>query len=394
MASPQDAISDEDIVNLAKEAYEEIQRRHNEKKKEALEQALAESRDAVLAALPAPQFQHKVYSKRLPAHGDAPNLQDIICCQPCSSSGGDAANDASVTSDDDQRETNDAAPSAEVVLCNRVSDAVVSSCDTETSVAMLSQGKDGESPTVSVRMRGSKSSKPWTEKVPAIFLEGAPETHPSGTTAIFLKTNIAGDDETNLNYVPYFGEDDDEDVVSDLYNTETREKMIEVGPEYKERETNLVIQDTLALVLSKLGTSPSNDETLTQRIREALSSVLKVDIERISHVTSSTGNDDGSAKPSSARSPSRPQKQAVAKSDYLSAEDSYRALFCRRCFTYDCNIHGLVTKPDAQLQAEQAIQKEREGFWIEVRACEKSSVYRGPFIAIPICEHAFSSTPY
>ena len=34
---------------------------------------------------------------------------------------------------------------------------------------------------------------------------------------------------------------------------------------------------------------------------------------------------------------------------YSNIIDTYRQLFCRRCFTYDCNIHGNLPKPNSSL---------------------------------------------
>ena len=43
---------------------------------------------------------------------------------------------------------------------------------------------------------------------------------------------------------------------------------------------------------------------------------------------------------------------------YEDAMDSFRALFCRQCFVYDCNIHGNLPPANLTLQTNLAIEKE------------------------------------
>eukprot|EP00978_Attheya_sp_CCMP212_P035311 scaffold152868_cov24-Attheya_sp.AAC.1 len=51
--------------------------------------------------------------------------------------------------------------------------------------------------------------------------------------------------------------------------------------------------------------------------------------------------------------------------EYAEVMDSYQNLFCRICFSYDCNIHGNLPKPNLDIQAELAVEKEKNGDWNE-----------------------------
>jgi len=48
----------------------------------------------------------------------------------------------------------------------------------------------------------------------------------------------------------------------------------------------------------------------------------------------------------------------VEYTNYEDAMDSFRSLLCRRCYVYDCNIHGILPQPSLKLQTQLALQKE------------------------------------
>jgi len=230
---------------------------------------------------------------------------------------------------------------------------------------------------------------------------------------VFLRQHYATEDESTLQYVPYFGDDDKEDVVSELFDIDHRAKLMEFGPEYEERDVNDEVDETLVELIYRAGErllvknvaqkilSPwtkkkkdkgkkdgddddyrgssfdRHDEAIVHRMAQALSDVMDLDVERInerykllgkqtsanaaaeSKVKAGDNNEDLEGEGKEAA----PNSEPSLATSYEEVMDSYRNLFCRRCFIYDCNVHGNIPKPSIEVQGELAVQREKEGFW-------------------------------
>eukprot|EP00804_Cyclotella_cryptica_P013819 CCRYP_020890-RB/>CCRYP_020890-RB protein AED:0.06 eAED:0.06 QI:8/0.66/1/1/1/1/4/27/971 len=256
--------------------------------------------------------------------------------------------------------------------------------------------------TIKLHTPGSRTENNSTSYHP-LLIEGTHPPRPSSSSVITLKSFFCADDERNLAHIPYFGEDTcNGDIDWDLFDVGERMKLYEYGPPYREKETIETIDEVLNLLAEREPTLFYNDfpsdltmasderendanrklSTVTQAMKlvhSFLAELSGVKVERVQerhiicfgHKTSDKKSKVKMhhTKDDSHGSPSRMHKKNSAKEDpasYEEAIDSYRDLFCRRCFTYDCQIHGNLPKSNLQLLGELAMQKDREGHWNEI----------------------------
>ena len=165
---------------------------------------------------------------------------------------------------------------------------------------------------------------------------------PSSTANTVIKTSFPVEDEEDLKFLPYFGENDHEDIVSELYDMSKRHKMLMVGAEYREKEISEIIEECRDLLV---GYEEQN----------ALSALLKIHIDFI--------KDHLQKDPSDSNISTTIPEKRKADSDndtYEKVLDSSQELFCRRCLTYDCYKHGNLEKPQLKLQFALAMQKKKD----------------------------------
>ena len=341
--------TDEAIYEFVQQAYDQVMKRRSSIKTDVLRKYLLKFRDNVLSLAP---FPKQNMFNRLPTNATpAPDVLLSLYCRPCENERSSRENTTSDKANPDSETCND-----DVEKSNRYS---------------KNDTLGDKTKKFTVKMRGgSVKDKTCLVSLPApITLQGTHTSRPFSSATIFLKTHYVTEDEKKLKYVPYFGDDDKEDVVSELYNLEDREKQMEFGSEYQERDTNDIIDETLAVMCSKLQergvvTEDMKKERtpLQTRLNESLANIMDEYLDRIHERCQLLFCKE-----------EREYQEEIVENEpkvipsYLEAVDTYRNLFCRRCFVYDCNMHGNLGKPSLEIQGDLALRKELEGFWNESR---------------------------
>lgn len=197
---------------------------------------------------------------------------------------------------------------------------------------------------------------------------------PEHNSCIPIRNTYNVEDQNVLEFVPY---DDDiaenggeEDSVYEerfvLFDTKERENMLQFGMKFEIDATNRQIDETIRRCLDGNGDEDEGsalDEREINLALEGLSLLVKNEYwtpERLRE-RYDMALKDLEAKPealSAGTVAAEPTKDHDAR--YLHGKDSYRNLFCRRCYVYCCNLHSILDKPSLQLQYELGIQAERE----------------------------------
>ncbi|GMH71618.1 hypothetical protein TL16_g05701, partial [Triparma laevis f. inornata] len=260
-----------------------------------------------------------------------------------------------------------------------------------------------------------------------------PPSLPPSSSTVWLSKNHYTTDTTELGFIPWFGDDDKEDLVSDVYDVKRRERMLESGPVYLRKSNLISLKKLLNLLTSKtllpstppsphpLYTKPSPPFSPQNNIApethvnwdtsssyysifcgvEEWSNVKKDEafmiwVKGFKDFKDDTGVIDSNITDLSFPSPEKPSNINVCKpckaegrsmipevkegqKSYSEVMDSYHNLFCRRCFTYDCNLHGVYRRPDLDIMAEDSVRRDRDGEfeWFDTRNAKKSEVKNG-----------------
>jgi hypothetical protein len=282
---------------------------------------------------------------------------------------------------------------------------------------------------ICIKTRAASCKAYSTLELPPLIIQGAPEPRPLSTMTVFVKGLVNSQDDETLTHLPYFGDehndlsevlglepckenrknsnasqtdsspDDDEKI--GVWDFAHRQELLEHGPIYVREEQNDLLKHLLVQVLDKLeifgSTVRYSDST---NIIDVVAYVTRIKKDRITEIWKSlrlenkkhTANDVGQSlaldsigneeartnghegsiqaeelmhASSATMKPAKNNSCSTTPLSYETFMDSYRSLFCRRCFTYDCALHGgnNNTAKGSDLQGELALENEQEQYW-------------------------------
>lgn len=193
--------------------------------------------------------------------------------------------------------------------------------------------------------------------------------------------------------------DDDEKI--GVWDFAHRQELIEQGPIYIREEQNDLLKGLLVQVMDKLDIFRSNlQHSDSTNIIDVIAYVTRIKKDRITQIWQSlrlentidtsanevgqtfavdsnmneealTNKREGHMQPAELMHASSTTMKTAKNNScsntplpYETFMDSYRSIFCRRCFTYDCALHGNINSAKgSDLQGELALENEQEQYW-------------------------------
>ncbi|KAL4109743.1 hypothetical protein PRIC1_001438 [Phytophthora ramorum] len=212
----------------------------------------------------------------------------------------------------------------------------------------------------------------------AVILPKVPPI-PTATMWTALAKNYEVEDEPQLKFLPYFGDDDEEDVVSEFYQIkQQRTSVCEV--EYTKEMCEAVLkslQSTWELTPSDLKRVADvievEEEVLVEVHKNLRLAQRAAKKKRRTECNSATPT---YVEARNKEDISQAEEASISMDEYFEmyeqSADSYRTLFCRRCFVYDCDYHGCVEQPKLNTSEQNAValnMKEKEAMINTGRNC-------------------------
>jgi hypothetical protein len=218
--------------------------------------------------------------------------------------------------------------------------------------------------TVTIHRIRSNIKSTNVVQVKTSLIEASHPPLPKSRTAIFQNYSYLVDDEPEMKFTPNIDDDDEgtqEEVIEELVELGAKVRTYNFGQPRKEKK--ILIDATLNRLDEKKALPQQIDRR--ERYFASIAKLTKVDTSSVRE-RHQLYIEQEEARLALKTIKSKSNSDTPVAVTYDKIIDSYRDLFCRRCFTYDCNIHGNLPKANLDLLGELALQKERDGEWAEI----------------------------
>jgi len=212
--------------------------------------------------------------------------------------------------------------------------------------------------------KGKKTQRYSYKIIPLCVLEDPGPPLPPHSVHRAISKSFFVEDERELSFVPYLGDDRDTRDLLHGFDLDKRLEQVEQGPDFLRQEA----ADIVDQVLTACCDLQWNGKGVWSSVASAKVAVGA--IADLCEVTERQVLDQyqellDKYKKATAKNEATPPLYCLPVTEdndesYLEAADSYRAMWCRRCFVFCCNLHGLSNKPSLQFQLERVKELESD----------------------------------